>query len=70
MNTANSPSAALAEDDVNTCVRVLRAIEADRSLLTALTQDRRRELLTLDGWPRGLSGTMSPEWPRHSGAQT
>ena len=49
MNTPNFPTAALAEDDVNTCVRVLRAIEADRSLLTALTQERRRELLTLAG---------------------
>ena len=49
MNTANFPCATLAEDDVNTCVRVLRAIEADLSLLTALTQERRRELLTLAG---------------------
>ena len=49
MNTANSPTAALTQDDVDTCVRVLRAIEADRSLLTALTQERRRELLTLAG---------------------
>ncbi len=49
MNTPNFPCATLAEDDVNTCVRVLRAIEADRSLLTALTQERRRELLTLAG---------------------
>jgi NAD(P)-dependent dehydrogenase (short-subunit alcohol dehydrogenase family) len=40
---------ALSEDDVRTCVRVLRAIEADRSHLTRLTQEQRRELLTLAG---------------------
>ena len=39
----------LSEDDVSTCVRVLRAIEADRSHLTRLTQEQRRELLTLAG---------------------
>jgi NAD(P)-dependent dehydrogenase (short-subunit alcohol dehydrogenase family) len=39
----------LSEVDVRTCVRVLRAIDADRSLLTHLTQERRRELLTLAG---------------------
>jgi NAD(P)-dependent dehydrogenase (short-subunit alcohol dehydrogenase family) len=49
MNTTEFPSASLAEDDVNTCVHVLRAIEADRSLLTTLSQERRRELLTLAG---------------------
>jgi hypothetical protein len=50
MNPSNSPSDnALSEDDVRTCVRVLRAIEADRSHLTRLTQDQRRELLTLAG---------------------
>jgi NAD(P)-dependent dehydrogenase (short-subunit alcohol dehydrogenase family) len=49
MNTPNSPHAALAEDDVIICMRVLRAIEADRSLLTSLTQEKRRELLTLAG---------------------
>ncbi len=37
------------EDDVHTCVRVLRAIEADRSHLTRLTREQRRELLTLAG---------------------
>lgn len=31
------------------CVRVLRAVEADRSLLTRLTQEQRRELLTFAG---------------------
>src|ERR1700676_164745 len=40
---------ALADDDVLACVRVLRAIEADRSHLTRLTPERRRELLMLAG---------------------
>jgi NAD(P)-dependent dehydrogenase (short-subunit alcohol dehydrogenase family) len=40
---------ALSDDDVRTCVRVLRAIEADRSHLTRLTREQRRELLTLAG---------------------
>ena len=40
---------ALSDDDLRACVRVLRAIEADRSHLTRLTQDQRRELLTLAG---------------------
>ena len=39
----------ISEDDVRTCVRVLQAIEADRSRLTRLTQEQRRELLTLAG---------------------
>jgi NAD(P)-dependent dehydrogenase (short-subunit alcohol dehydrogenase family) len=39
----------VSEEDVHTCVRVLRAIEADRSHLTRLTQEQRRELLTLAG---------------------
>lgn len=39
----------LSDNDVETCVRVLRAIEADRSHLTRLTQEQRRELLTLAG---------------------
>jgi len=42
----NSP---LSDDDIRTCVRVLRAIEADRSHLTRMTQEERRELLTLAG---------------------
>jgi len=37
------------DDDLRACVRVLRAIEADRSQLTRLTQEQRRELLTLAG---------------------
>jgi len=40
---------ALADDDVQACVRVLRAIEADRSHLARLTPDKRRELLMLAG---------------------
>jgi NAD(P)-dependent dehydrogenase (short-subunit alcohol dehydrogenase family) len=39
----------ISEDDLRACVRVLRTIEADRSHLTRLTQERRRELLTLAG---------------------
>jgi NAD(P)-dependent dehydrogenase (short-subunit alcohol dehydrogenase family) len=43
------PPPELPPDDIETCVRVLRAIEADRSHLTRLDRDRRRELLTLAG---------------------
>jgi NAD(P)-dependent dehydrogenase (short-subunit alcohol dehydrogenase family) len=39
----------ISEDDLQACVRVLRAIEADRSHLTRLSQEQRRELLTLAG---------------------
>jgi NAD(P)-dependent dehydrogenase (short-subunit alcohol dehydrogenase family) len=39
----------ISDDDLRACVRVLRAIEADRSHLTRLTQEQRRELLTLAG---------------------
>jgi NAD(P)-dependent dehydrogenase (short-subunit alcohol dehydrogenase family) len=46
---AAAPDATLTDEDVRACVRVLRAIEADRSHLTRLTQDQRRELLTLAG---------------------
>ncbi len=38
-----------AEDDVRTCIEVLRAIEADRAQLARLTSDQRRELLMLAG---------------------
>ena len=44
-----APGTVLCDADVRACVRVLRAIEADRSYLTRLTQDQRRELLTLAG---------------------
>lgn len=37
------------DDDVRSCLRVLRAIDADRSHLIRLTQEQRRELLTLAG---------------------
>jgi NAD(P)-dependent dehydrogenase (short-subunit alcohol dehydrogenase family) len=37
------------DDDLSACMRVLRAIESDRSHLTRLTQEQRRELLTLAG---------------------
>jgi NAD(P)-dependent dehydrogenase (short-subunit alcohol dehydrogenase family) len=39
----------ISDDDLRANVRVLRAIEADRSHLTRLTQEQRRELLTLAG---------------------
>jgi NAD(P)-dependent dehydrogenase (short-subunit alcohol dehydrogenase family) len=39
----------ISEDELRTCVRVLRAIEADRSHLTRFTREQRRELLTLSG---------------------
>ncbi len=39
----------LCDSDVLACLRVLRAVEADRSHLTRLTQAQRRELLTLAG---------------------
>jgi len=39
----------ISDDDLRACVRVLQAIEADRSHLTRLTQEQRRELLTLAG---------------------
>jgi NAD(P)-dependent dehydrogenase (short-subunit alcohol dehydrogenase family) len=41
--------AAISDDDVDACIRVLRAIEADRSHLTRLGRELRRELLTLAG---------------------
>ena len=44
-----APEPVLSGDHVAICVRVLRAIEADRSHLTRLTQEQRRELLTLAG---------------------
>ena len=43
------PRPALSAQQVDTCIEVLRAIEADRSQLTLLSQDQRRELLTLAG---------------------
>jgi NAD(P)-dependent dehydrogenase (short-subunit alcohol dehydrogenase family) len=39
----------ITDDELSACIRVLRAIEADRSRLTRLTQEQRRELLTLAG---------------------
>jgi NAD(P)-dependent dehydrogenase (short-subunit alcohol dehydrogenase family) len=48
-SAAAAAEIALSDDDVRTCVRVLRAIEADRSHLARLTQEQRRELLTLAG---------------------
>jgi NAD(P)-dependent dehydrogenase (short-subunit alcohol dehydrogenase family) len=39
----------LSDDDVRACLRVLRALDEDRGCLTQLTQEQRRELLTLAG---------------------
>jgi len=39
----------ITDPDVRTCIAVLRAIEADRAVLARLTQEQRRELLTLAG---------------------
>ena len=39
----------MTDDDLQACLRVLRAIEADRSHLTRLSKEQRRELLTLAG---------------------
>src|SRR5277367_4006537 len=39
----------LTDEDVRTCVQVLRSIEGDRSHLTRLSQEQRRELLMLAG---------------------
>jgi NAD(P)-dependent dehydrogenase (short-subunit alcohol dehydrogenase family) len=39
----------LSDDEVRACIRVLRAIEADRGQLTQLSREQRRELLTLAG---------------------
>jgi NAD(P)-dependent dehydrogenase (short-subunit alcohol dehydrogenase family) len=39
----------ISDEDVETCIRVLRAIEADRSHLTRVSRELRRELLTLAG---------------------
>ena len=55
-NAAPDPAAsptpiagALTDGELRECTRVLRAIQADRSHLVCLTQDERRELLTLAG---------------------
>jgi NAD(P)-dependent dehydrogenase (short-subunit alcohol dehydrogenase family) len=50
MDTIDPPrNPAPSEQAVRTCIDVLRAIEADRSHLTLLSQEERRELLTLAG---------------------
>ena len=51
-DTEHTPPAASAgptDTDVHTCLRVLRAIEADRSHLTRLSREARRELVMLAG---------------------
>jgi NAD(P)-dependent dehydrogenase (short-subunit alcohol dehydrogenase family) len=39
----------VSDDELRACIRILRAIEADRAHLTRLTQEERREFLTLAG---------------------
>ena len=46
---ASTTETTLSDDDIRACIRVLRGIEADRSHLTRMTQEERRELLTLAG---------------------
>jgi len=45
----DTPDAALGDNEVRACLRVLRAIEADRAHLARLTPEERRELLMLAG---------------------
>src|SRR5882757_9497271 len=49
MNHTKPKPETLSEDDVRACVRVLRAIEADRAHLAHLGPEQRRELLMLAG---------------------
>jgi NAD(P)-dependent dehydrogenase (short-subunit alcohol dehydrogenase family) len=49
MNNSSAPDTTLSDDDVLACVRVLRAVEADRSHLARLAPEKRRELLMLAG---------------------
>ena len=49
MTRDDSSSPPIADEDLRAALRVLHAIAADRGALTALSQDERRELLTLAG---------------------
>ena len=50
MSTADpAPIPPPEDEDLRACLRVLKAIQVDRGLLTRLTRDERRELLTLAG---------------------
>ena len=48
-DTAARLDICLPDADLQACIRALRAIESDRSHLTRLSQEQRRELLTLAG---------------------
>ena len=48
-STDPAPEGAISDADLQACMRVLRAIETDRSHLTGLSQEQRRELLMLAG---------------------
>jgi len=58
------------DDDVRTCLRVLRAIEADRSHLTRLSREARRELLVLAGLIAKPERHDSCGWRRPFGVPT
>src|SRR5947209_2669768 len=49
MNNPPASDTTLSDDDVHACIRVLRAVEADRSHLARLAPERRNELLMLAG---------------------
>jgi hypothetical protein len=46
---AREDDSEVSDDELRACIRILRAIEADRAHLTRLTQEERREFLTLAG---------------------
>src|ERR1700690_43160 len=57
MNHTNpKPGTTLSGDDIHACLRVLRAIEADRSHLAGLALEQRRELLMLAGLGKKRAG--------------
>lgn len=49
MDTPSSTRRSLGAEELRTCIEVLRAIEADRGLLSDVPSDQRRELLILAG---------------------
>jgi len=60
----------VSDDELPACIRILRAIEADRAHLMRLTREERREFLTLasvvakpDGHNLGLPLIYVPEVP-------
>ena len=49
LNRTVAKDAAASQEDIRTCMRVLRAIASDRAELTRLMPEERREMLTLVG---------------------